>query len=115
MTSANDIFAQIAVDRHDSRNHQLVAPAPLPVPNRRLPLDKSPGASAFEPLRKINTAAGLHQELARERKRMAKFLVNHAPKIESNRIVLGLEKFNWRQETVADRGNFASTLEGGGE
>jgi len=115
MTSANDIFAQIAVNRHDSRNHQLVAPAPLPVPNRRLPLDKAPGASAFKPLRKINTASGLRQELARQRKQMAKFLADHAPKIESNRIILDLQKFNWRQETAADREYFASTLCGGGE
>ena len=115
MTQANDIFAQIAASRHDSRNHQLVAPAPFPVPNHRLPMDKAAGTNAFKPLRKINTASGLRQELTRQRKRMTKFLANHAPKIESNRIVLDLEKFNWRQEITADRESFASTLNGGGE
>ena len=94
MTSVNDIFAQIAAGRHASRNHQLVAAALLPVPNRRLPLDKTPGASAFKPLRKISNASGLRRELARKRKQMAKYLVNHAPKMESNRMSLGLEKFN---------------------
>lgn len=115
MNSATDIFAQIAVKRFDSRDQHLVAPAPLPVPSRSLPLDKTPGASGFKPARRISSASQLRLELARKRKQMARFLEDHAPSIQSSRITLPLNKFNWRQETAADRENFASTLTGSGD
>jgi len=115
MNSATDIFAQIAVKRFDSRNQQLLAPEPLPLPNRRLPLDKIPGVNKFKPLRRTSTASQLRLELTRKRKQMAKYLADQAPKVQSTRITLGLDKFNWRQETASDREDFAATLSGVGE
>jgi len=111
----NDIFAQIAVERHEARSRNLVAHGPTPVPNRRLPLDKKPGASAFKPVKKINTREQLARELTAFRKQMAKFLGDLAPRLESPRIVLPLESFDWREETENDRVDFPATLAGAGQ
>ena len=80
-----------------------------------LPLDKTAGASAFEPAPKLNTAAELRLELEQARKIMAEFLADLAPPLESSRLTLPLEEFNWREETEADRQDFTSTLAGTGE
>lgn len=115
MSQLNDLFAQIAVERHTARSRDLTAPQPGTVPKRRLPLDKKPGASGFKPAKKITTREELARELAASRKRMARFLANLAPTMESSRIILPLESFDWRKETENDRRDFLSTLCGAGE
>jgi hypothetical protein len=115
MQNHNDIFARIAVDRHTARSKSFVAPEPIPIPNRKLPMDEHPGASAFAPLKKISTNAELRRELAHTRKTMARFLADLAPAMKPTRLVLPLEKFDWRKETPADSQDFFSTLAGRGE
>ncbi|HTR42585.1 MAG TPA: glycoside hydrolase family 2 TIM barrel-domain containing protein [Pseudomonadales bacterium] len=111
---AYDIFARIAVDRRDARSKKLVAPRPIPAPKRKLPLDKIVGASAFEPLPRLETAADLRLKLDDVREAMAGFLSDLAPTLKSSRLILPLEEFDWREETADDRQNFSSTLAGKG-
>jgi len=115
VAQTNDFFSEVAVDRYESRSELLVSPAPVPVPKRTLPLDKSIGTSAFKPLSKTRTAADLTRELKQYRLEMAKFLADVSPVLDSCRIVLPLDEFNWREETEADRQNFTTTLAGEGE
>ena len=110
-----DIFARIAMDRYVLRSKNLVAPEPVPVPNRTLPLDKRPGDSAFTAPRKICTPQELRRDLAQARRATAKYLRDFAPAITSSRIVRPLERFAWRKETEADRRNFPATLAGKGK
>ena len=115
MTHTNDIFARVAVERYEARSQQLVAPKPASVPQRKLPLDKIVGGSAFEPVPKLNTAAELRLELEQARQVMAEFLADLAPGLAPSRLKVPVEEFDWREETEADHQNFTTTLAGAGE
>jgi hypothetical protein len=115
VTPTNDIFSQIAVERYESRDQQLASPEPVPIPKRRLALDKTIGASAFTPVSKISTAAELRRELEQTRRAMSEFLADLTPRLDSYRIILPIDEFNWREETEADRQTFTSTLAGRGD
>ncbi len=115
MIGTNDIFSWAATRRHEARGRNLVSPVPLPVSNRTLPLDRKPGDSAFKPAKKPNTAADVSRELAKARKKMAKFLADLAPPLTPSRISIPLESFDWREETANDRRDFSSTLAGEGQ
>ena len=112
---SNDFFARAAIERYEARSKRLVAPSPIPVPKRALPLDKSVGTSSFEPVSKLSSATDLRLELEKARKVMAEYLADLSPPITSLRLSLQLEEFDWREETEADRQDFASTLAGAGE
>ena len=115
MEEVNDIFAQVAVLRHEARGRNLVAPAPIPAPKRILPLDKKAGTSVFEPLPKLSTPAELSEELEQLRQSMSEFLSDLAPAIPSTRLMLPLDEFDWREEMESDRHDFSSTLDGAGK
>jgi hypothetical protein len=115
MNEDNDIFAQIAVQRFKARSKHLVAFGTVPVPKRRLPLDKTVGSSAFEPGPKLSTALDLRFKLDKARQVMAEFLEDLAPPLEASRYTLPLEEFDWREETKNDREDFTSTLAGAGQ
>jgi hypothetical protein len=115
MIESNDIFSWAATQRYEASGRDLVAPGPLPVPNRILPLDRQPGASAFKPAKKLNKLEDVHRELARSRRRMARFLADLVEPMQSCRISLPLEHFDWREETDNDRRDFLSTLAGAGQ
>ncbi len=115
MEEMNDIFAQFAVSRHAARGQYLVAPDPIPVPKRVLPLDKKAGTSTFEPLPKLSTPAELSEKLDQLRKVMAEFLCDLAPGVPTTRLMLPLDEFDWREETESDRHDFTSTLNGAGQ
>ena len=115
MKEDKDIFAQIAVQRYEARTQYLVAPEPIQVPKRRLPLDKTVGLSAFEPCSKLSTAADLRFKLDKLRQVMAEFLTDLAPPLETSRLTLSLEEFDWREEIETDREDFTSTLAGAGQ
>lgn len=110
----DDLYAGIATARYARRDGELKAPAPPAVPERTLPLDRRPGASAFKPSKKLNTPAALGRELARLRKRMARYLADHAPAPASLRDVTPLTRFDWREETADDRRDFPGALAGRG-
>ncbi len=107
-----DVFAGIAAQRYAQRSDELVMPEPIEAPPRVLPLDRQPARSAFRPLAKTNTATALRKELAQYRRKMAPFLVDRAPPLESRRVVLDLKHFDWREETDDDRQDFVGTLSG---
>ena len=115
MNEENDIFAQVAVQRYRARAQRLVAPEPIPVPKRTLPLDTAAGASAFEALPKLSTAAELGLKLDKARQDMAAFLADLAPPLEPSCLAQALEEFDWREETGMDRQDFASILAGAGQ
>ena len=110
-----DPFAQIASVRASMRDESLVAPQPPRLPARKLPTATSDSKAAFRPAAKLDTAEKLAAELARQRRRHARFLHDFAPPPESTRLGLSLETFDWRQETDEDRRDFASVLQGRGQ
>ncbi|MCU0500292.1 MAG: glycoside hydrolase family 2 [Anaerolineae bacterium] len=110
----NDIFAQIATERRQTRDARLVAPTPEAVPDFALPLDAVPGTHAFAPAPRISTHAELLAALAELRSRMAPFLANLAPELSQERLVLALDEFDWREETAADRRDAFGVLAGDG-
>src|ERR1700722_9429769 len=99
MKEGEDIFAQIAVQRYQARVKHLVESEPIQVPKRTLPLDKTQGSSSFKPIIKLSTQAGLCLELSKLRESMAGFLADLAPPLESSRLTLSLEEFDWREVT----------------
>jgi hypothetical protein len=109
-----DLFAGIAAQRYAGRDGNLVAPEPIPVPDRVLPLDRQPARSAFRPAAKLHTAEGLRKELTKYRKKMTPFLADHAPAMTDTRIAADLAEFDWRVEREADRRDFPATLAGDG-
>ena len=109
-----DPFAEIARHRAVLRKRSLVVPRPPALPARRLPTGRHDPAAAFQPGRKLDTAEKLSAELARQRRLHARFLRDFAPPAERTRLTVGLETFDWRQETAEDRRDFAAVLQGGG-
>ena len=79
VTQTDDIFARVAVQRYEARSKELVAYEPMPAPKKLLPLDNTDGASAFEPITKLDTAEELHKELLKARQNMAKYLSDLSP------------------------------------
>ena len=73
----------------------------------------------FTPAPKLDTAEALRAELGRMRHRYAPFLRNLAPALESLRVTVPIETFDWRIETPtyvgADRADLAGVLKGDGD
>lgn len=113
--SHNDIFAQIAMSGQKARDKSLVVHPPPAVPARGLPAKRHAPSAAFRPLPRIDTPEKLKQELARQRRRHARFLVNLAPPLEPTRLSVPLEEFDWRQETPEDRQDFDGLVQGRGQ
>ncbi len=108
-----DEFARIAVRKRRARTRLLVERKPPVLPERYLPLENEP-ASAFRPIPGMRTAGDLQAALEEERARMAPFVRNLAPPVEETRIRRYFRTFLWREETPADRRNFAALLKGEG-
>jgi hypothetical protein len=112
--SERDVFACIATERYERRGNDLVAQGPAPVPRKVLPLDRKARRRLQDQARRMRTAKDLENELRRQRTRMAGYLLNHAPDLESKRKTIELKSFDWREETEKDRRDFASTISGAG-
>jgi hypothetical protein len=110
-----DPFAHVAAQRETENAAWLVEPAPPRLPGKYLPASGSDPLAAFRPAAKIDTAEKLRRELARYRRRFAKFMQDLAPAIEARRVVLALTDFDWRPETEEDRQDFVGTLSGSGQ
>ena len=110
-----DVFANIAARQSAAQREQLIEPQPPALPERRLPAGRSDPKAAFKPAAKLDTPEKLQRALARERRRMAPFLRDLAPAIESARIITPVTACDWRMETEADRRDFNGTLVGAGE
>jgi hypothetical protein len=85
------------------------------MPERLLPLDQNDPTAAFRPLPKLDSAAKLQHELARQRRRYARFMRNLAPEPERTRLAILLDKFDWRIQTPADLTDPTQPLQGKGE
>ncbi len=109
-----DFFARVAAAHALPRDALLVEPAPPRRPRIYLPADQSSSAAAFHPTPRLNSAQKLQAELARQRRRHARFLANLAPALASIRNTVLLEEFDWRLQTDADRRDFIGTLNGAG-
>ena len=112
--SNQDLFANIAAQQNAARQAGMVEPAPPALPKRNLPSERSNPRAAFKPAAKLDTPAKLQLALERERRRMAPFLRDLAPPVESSRIVTPITSCDWRLETDADRRDFGATLSGAG-
>jgi hypothetical protein len=110
-----DKFAEIAAQKNDYRNRNLVATEPPSITKRLLPLDAEPAATAFPTAEKMTTAEQLRAELARQRERHGPFLKDLAPRLEEERLRVPLKSFDWRVETEQDRTEFTATLAGQGK
>lgn len=110
-----DIFAQIAAQRNVYRDSQLVEPQPPTLPHTSLVLDKLDPDAAFKPTQKMDSAKKLNRELIRYRRLYAKYLKDLAPPLESDRIQLPINEFDWRVETESDLSDFVGTLAGEGD
>ncbi|MBS3733773.1 MAG: glycoside hydrolase family 2 [Phycisphaerae bacterium] len=111
--AVQDPYAEIAGIRQTAKSDLLIEPQPPALPERRLPSKHNPRA-AFKPAAKIDTPAKLARALRGMRKRHAKFLADHAPKLAATRTVRALRSFDWRMETDADRRNIAAAMAGRG-
>ncbi|MCK4999283.1 MAG: hypothetical protein KAS23_07105, partial [Anaerohalosphaera sp.] len=111
----NDVFAQIAVQRLESRSKDLAEPKPLPVPKKQLPLLKTDKPTGFKPQRKMATPAQLDRKLQQLRRKYSRYMKDLAPALRDHRISMPLDKFNWRQQTESDIENFANVLDGRGK
>jgi hypothetical protein len=97
-----DRFAQIAAELATAPEHVLVEPQPPRLPRRILPSRKSDPAAAFAPQPKLDTKEKLQQELKRQQRRYARFLLDLTPALKSSRIKVALEQFDWRLQTEDD-------------
>jgi hypothetical protein len=112
---SNDVFADIGTRAIAARRGLLEEIRPPKLPRKLLPTGKSDLRAAFAPAPKIDTPEKLAAELARQRRRYARFLDERAPELPSLRDTRRLEEFQWRLETDADRADFQHPLSGGGE
>ncbi len=110
----SDVFANIAAQR-PSAQRDLVTPEPAALPATILQFGSSPEAPADFQVRPEQTADMLAEELAALRQRLAPFLANLAPELPVTRVGLGLESFQWREETAVDRADFMGILAGSGD
>ena len=69
-----DLFANIAATRPETRQTDLIEPQPPDLPLRDLPAARSNPRASFKPAAKLDTPERLQRALTRERRRMAPFL-----------------------------------------
>ncbi len=115
MASNNrDLFAEIAAARTVVRDGSLVTPQPLPVPDRRLPFQAGRTPPPLRAPRRSSTPDELQADLQRERRRMQRYLQTLTPRLPDTRLAQPLRRFDWREETAADRADFSQVLRGRG-
>jgi hypothetical protein len=114
-TTSRDVFADIGARDMAARRGQLQEVRPPKLPRKMLTISKSDPSAAFTPIPRLDTPEELAEELARQRKVYAPFLVDVAPSLPSLRETLQLEKFQWRLETDSDRVDFQHTGNGSGD
>jgi beta-galactosidase/beta-glucuronidase len=110
----SDMFGEIAAQKIDYANRNLVPTPPPKITPRVLPATAGDARAAFRPAEKMTTPEQVHAELLRQRERMAPFLQDLAPPLADQRIRTPLDSFDWRLETSEDRSDFPSTLAGKG-
>ena len=116
-----DRFAQIAQQQAGQRSALLVPVNPPELPDHFLPLEavelevQADENIPFKPLPRLETPLQLERELIRLRQRFARFQRELAPPIESQRLRIPVESFDWRLQTQADLADPALSLNGGGE
>ncbi len=110
----NDVFAQIALQRIQYRDSNLVIPGPPELPDKFLPCQKNDSSAKFSPTKKIKTKEELDALLQECRKDHKKFTQNLAPKLPQIRQQIPLTTFDWRIETEQDQQDFSSVLKGEG-
>lgn len=110
----NDVFANIAASGMSLTNKGLVEPNPPILEEKCFQQLEDPNEGEFIPLKKINSAEELVEELDKLRKSHAPFLEQHAPLLPSYRIRQELKEFAWRIGTDEDEANFIHVLEGQG-
>jgi hypothetical protein len=94
-STSSDVFARIAGQREAHARALLVEPGPPALPDTILP-DPLPGAAAaFTPEEKLDTAEKLQRELARQRRRFARFQRDLAPAPPATRIAVPLTEFDY--------------------
>jgi hypothetical protein len=112
---SQDTFADIGMRSIAARRGLLEEARPPKLPRKFLASGKSDPGAAFKPAPKLDSAAKLSIELARQRRRVAPFLKDVAPALIGMRLTQRLEEFQWRLETEADRDDFQHTQSGAGE
>lgn len=93
-----DIFAQIAANGIGGREELLHEPQPIKFDKKEVVLDRA--ITPFEVKKKISTKEELYQELAEIRAVYAPFLQDLAPKLETYKEVIKLEKFLLNGEEI---------------
>lgn len=93
-----DVFAQIAANGIGGRDELLYNPEPMKFEKKTVVLDEA--ITPFDIKKKISTREELYQELATMRKAYAPFLRDLAPKLESCKKVIKLDRFMLNGEEV---------------
>ncbi len=109
-----DRFAEIGARSYQTREHLLIEPKPLKIPDVDLPVNHN-GDAVFHPVMPLSTKEELYEELAALREQYEPFLKDLAPGLTESRERIYLDRFGWRIETEADIKNFTGTLAGDGE
>lgn len=114
LLSAQDRFAEIGTREYQTREHLLVEPQPIPLPDIDLPVFHNASA-VFDPVKPINKKEELYKELDDLKRYYQPFLRDIAPPIPLTREKILLEVFNWRIATDEDRKDFTRVLNGSGD
>ena len=110
-----DGFARIGNQKTFYREDLLEEKIPADLPEIYLPVKDHLSGATFKPKERMNTAEELNDELIRQRGEHSKYLLNLAPSIESRRLRINIEEFNWRIQEDTDLLNFSATLTGSGK
>jgi len=111
---AQDIFAAIGAQREAAGKAALVEPQPPVLPRKVLALAPAKPGPRLKTEPKIDTPDKLARELARQRRRHARFLQNHAPAPPSTRDLIPVPCFDWRIARPEDWQDFPGVLAGAG-
>ncbi|WP_372935558.1 hypothetical protein, partial [Mariniphaga sediminis] len=108
-----DQFALIGNKVPAVRMHLLEIPQAPKLDTVYLPMIKG-DRQAFSASNKMDSKDELNAELEKMRAKYTPFMQNYAPASENTRAKLNLKKFQWRQETAADKSNFGALVNGEG-
>ncbi|HOJ11456.1 MAG TPA: glycoside hydrolase family 2 TIM barrel-domain containing protein [Clostridiales bacterium] len=109
---SGDIFADIALQRIEYRDDELIQPKPPELPEKYLFADSLNSEAVFRPGKKMNSYEEFAKELKRVKNEYTIYMRDLAPKLESMRTGVTLDRFNWKIETPEDRKEFCNVLEG---
>ena len=110
MAQSLDTFAQIAAHAA-TRAAGLVDLPMVPVPSHRLP---ARGERTWRPKARLRTPADLTAEVARLRRRFARFERDLAPRVVETRPQIRISAMDWRVEADPDQPDQSAALAGAG-